>query len=142
MEALRLSHEQYPLRVEKIRHIGQEPFSHVVNFVPPWTIKNIRPQDVQEVPTLQILEKDHLVQIANGLQSISTVISGTKLATFLKVRLGTPLMRIERTVYDIKDRPVEYVVTHYRGDRYSYSVSLQRLAADTEGNGKWLVSST
>jgi len=142
MEGLRLSHDQYPLRVEKVRYIGQEPFSHVVNFVPPWITEKIRPEAVQEIPMLQIFERDLHMQIAKGLQCIWAVISDTKLSAFLNVRIGAPLMRIERTVYDVRDRPVEYVVTHYRGDRYSYSVSLKRLLANTKGNGRWLVSQT
>jgi len=47
-------------------------------------------------------------------------------AGLLDVRVGAPLLSIERTVYTEDGRPIEYVHVLYRSDRYNYTVMLTR----------------
>jgi len=137
MDALKLEPNQNPLRIEKIRFIGKNSFSHVVNYVPPWIGQNIDRKNIKKTPLLEILEKDLQIQISYGSQIITAVVAGPKLADALNIMVGGPLFKIERTVYDVNHSPIEYVVVHYRGDRYSYSVSLKRLHSSPKGTGRW-----
>ncbi len=42
----------------------------------------------------------------------------------ISIDLGAPLLFVERVVQDSQGKPVEYVRSWYRGDRYEYSVEL------------------
>ena len=45
---------------------------------------------------------------------------------FLKVQRTIPILRRIRTSYDESGEVVEYTVSLYRGDRYSYSVEISK----------------
>jgi GntR family transcriptional regulator len=46
------------------------------------------------------------------------------LAALLEVPRRTALLVVTRVTYDAAARPIEYVVGHYRADRYRYSMHL------------------
>jgi GntR family transcriptional regulator len=136
-ESLMLESDQQPLRAEKIRYIGGEPFSHVVNYVPPWIGKQIDRKFIEKIPLLEILEKNLQINIGYGHQTIVATIADPNLSNFLQIMVGAPLLKIQRIVYDVNHNPVEYVIVHYRADRYSYSVRLKRSRSDPEGVARW-----
>lgn len=140
LNSLRLKLGERPLRVEKIRLIDNEPFSHVLNYVPPGIAKRIRRKKMEKFPLLQILESEFGIRAESGGQEITASIADPRLASLLNVMVGAPLLKIERTVYDVHQHPIEYVIVHYRADRYSYSVNLKRLRSRKHGNGQWVVS--
>ncbi len=47
-------------------------------------------------------------------------------AGLLDVRVGAPLLSIERAVYTEEGRPVEYAHALYRSDCYNYTIYLTR----------------
>ena len=47
-----------------------------------------------------------------------------KIADYLHVKEGSPLLFVQRVTKDQRDRIVEYAEFYYRGDRYRYSVQL------------------
>jgi GntR family transcriptional regulator len=137
MTALELKPNQRPLRVEKIRFIDNEPFSHVLNYVPPEIGRKLQRKDTEELPLLHILENKLGIKIESGRQEVTATIAAPRLASFLNTMVGAPLLKCERIVYDVNHRPVEYVLVNYRADRYSYSVNLKRLSSHMPGDGQW-----
>jgi GntR family transcriptional regulator len=53
-------------------------------------------------------------------------------AEWLEIELGAPVMLIHRTTYDAEMKPVEFVKSVYRGDKYSFVAKLR--ARPTEGD--------
>jgi DNA-binding GntR family transcriptional regulator len=49
-----------------------------------------------------------------------------RLARRLGIRVGTPLLRRERTVLDTGRRPVEFALVHYRCDRFCLALNLRK----------------
>jgi GntR family transcriptional regulator len=76
---------------------------------------------------LTVLEKTG-VQVANAEQTITATLAGAKAAESLKVKLGSPLLRIVRVVFDREDRVVEYIIGLYRPDQYQYRTLLSRVS--------------
>lgn len=68
-------------------------------------------------------EKGFLVKSAN--ETIESVIADERLATYLHVAKGSPLLFVQRVTKDQRDRLIEYAEIYYRGDRYRYSVQLK-----------------
>ena len=60
-------------------------------------------------------------------QTISATLADTLVAPRLKVRVGSPLLSVTRTVADQNGRPVEYINILYRPDRYQYRMKLARV---------------
>ena len=102
------------------------PFSYVLNYLPPDIGQKIKKEDLIAKPLLMILEDDLGIKATEAVQSIEATIADTHVASLLGIRVGDPLLKGERTVFDVNHKPVEYVSVLYRADKYFYTVSLKR----------------
>jgi GntR family transcriptional regulator len=118
------------LRIEKIRHIEGDPFSHVFNYLPPELGNNLPMDLVKSKPMLMILEDELGVRANEAEQSVEATIADATDASLLDIRVGDPLLKAERTVYDVKGNPVEYVSVVYRADKYTFTMKLKRKRTD------------
>jgi len=118
------------LRIEKIRYIEGDPFSHVFNYLPP-ELGNKLPIDlVKSKPMLMILEDELGIRANAAEQTVEATIADASDASLLNIRVGDPLLKAERTVYDVKGNPVEYVSVVYRADKYAFTMKLKRKRTD------------
>jgi GntR family transcriptional regulator len=131
-ESLKLNENDKVLRIERIRLIKESPVSYTLSYIPPDLGKKISIKDLTVQPMLDVLEKKCKVEITRGFQIIEATVADSRVASFLDVMTGAPLLKIERTVFDIKNRPVEYISILYRSDRYHYSVDLVRKRSESE----------
>ncbi len=118
------------LRIEKIRHIEGDPFSHVFNYLPPELGNKLPMALVKSKPMLMILEDELGVRANEAEQSVEATIADVADASLLDIRVGDPLLKAERTVYDVKGNPVEYVTVVYRADKYAFTMKLKRKRTD------------
>lgn len=125
-ERLQLEKDQKVLRIERIRLVKEGPLSYIINFVPASLGKKIKPQDLVRQPLMNILEEKCNLKIKRAFQIIEATVADPQVAQYLEVRTGAPLLKVERIVYDINDKPVEFLSVLYRSDRYHYSVELIR----------------
>lgn len=77
-------------------------------------------------PNLSLYElfKEKGYSVKNANETIESIIADQKLAEYLQVPEGSPLLFVQRVTKDQRDRIVEYAEIYYRGDRYRYSVQL------------------
>lgn len=59
-------------------------------------------------------------------QRIHVTVLNEESAAALLVPAFSPAFLVKRTSFDARSRPIEYTESLYRGDRYSYSVSISR----------------
>jgi GntR family transcriptional regulator len=125
-ERLELNTPGQAIRAKKVREIDGKPFSYVINYFPADIGRKIKKKDLLAKPALTILEENLGVQIAEAVQTVEATIADAEVAQLLDVRVGEPLLKAERTVFDRKKRPVEHVSTLYRSDKYYFTVELKR----------------
>lgn len=125
-DRLRLGKAAKVLRIEKVRMVEEEPFSYVLNYLPPDIGEKITADDLVTKPLLMILEEKLGIRPIEAIQSIEATIADAVVAPLLQVRVGEPLLKAERTVFDEHQRPVEYVWVLYRADKYFFTVKLER----------------
>ena len=135
VEQLKLTEDEKALRIERIRTIKGLPISYTLSYVPSDLGKKISIRDLTTRPLLNVLEKECRVRIGRGIQIIEATIADSRIASLLDVMTGVPLLKIDRTVFDMKDRPVEFLTILYRSDRYHYTVELVR--KKTESKSRW-----
>jgi GntR family transcriptional regulator len=114
------------LRLEKVRHIEDNPFSHVLNYLPADIGERVPQDSVAIKPMLMILEEDLGMRADRATQTLEATVADAEVAVLLDIRIGDPLLKAERTVFDIQKKPIEYVSVLYRADKYSYTVNLKR----------------
>jgi GntR family transcriptional regulator len=74
----------------------------------------------------QLIETKCGLKLRSAKQRIYATLADPYLAKLLDVRVGAPLLSIERTVYADNDRPVEFTHSLHAADLYSYVISLIR----------------
>lgn len=114
-------------RSVRVRHLEGTPFSYLTTYVPAdlgrlYTRKHLASQAV-----LTVLEKTG-VEVAHAEQTITATLAGARAAESLRVKLGSPLLRISRIVFDQNEKVVEHIIGLYRPDQYQYRTYLSRIS--------------
>jgi GntR family transcriptional regulator len=125
-ERLGLGEESQVLRIEKIRLVESSPFSYVINYLPQKIGQKVKPEDLTAKPLLMVMEENLGIRPDEADQTIEATIADAHVAPLLDIRVGDPLLKVERTVFDVKNRPVECVFVLYRADKYFFNVKLKR----------------
>lgn len=107
----------------RIRVIDGEPFAYTITYLPNDVGRTITPERMGSAALMEILIQDG-IELASATQSIRPQLADARLGRQLETELGAPVLYVERTVRDTSGRPVEFVKTWYRGDRYEYTVTL------------------
>jgi GntR family transcriptional regulator len=123
---LELKASEQVYRIEKVRSVEKAPFSYVINYLPFRIGKMINMEALKVKPLLMVLEDDLGIRANGADQTIEATVADALVAPLLDVRVGDPLLKVERTVYDIKGKPVECVSVLYRADKYFFNVKLKR----------------
>jgi GntR family transcriptional regulator len=63
---------------------------------------------------------------SQGVETIETVLAPPSVSRLLGTDSTTPMLMLTRTSRDADDRPVEYVRSLYRGDRFRLTTRLAR----------------
>lgn len=126
-------HEHELVRIRRLRHINDSPFSYTVNYLPVAIGERIDAQALYERPLIDVLQQDLKIQIRRAHETVEAASADTEVAAQLEITPMFPVMRIQRTMFGADDRPFELVETFYRADKYKYSVDLVRVRHD----GRW-----
>lgn len=121
-------------RSVRVRHLDGTPFSYLTTYVPGDLGRLYTREHVTLQAVLTVLEKTG-VQVASAEQTITATLAGARAAESLKVKLGSPLLRISRVVFDQNERVVEFIIGLYRPDQYQYRTLLSRVS--TGGAASW-----
>ncbi len=130
-ERLKLGFSEKVLRIKKIRLVDGEPLSYIQNYLPPDIGNKINPDDLKTKPLMMILEDDLGITLSEANQTLEATIADAEVTPLLEVRVGDPLLKAERTIFDTNRQPVEYVTALYRADKYFYSIKLKRKRSKT-----------
>ena len=118
--------------VKRTRTMDGQPFALTITFLPPDVGKKITAAGLRKKALMELLIDGGIV-LSNATQAIRAQLADLDVCSQIDAELGAAVLFVERIVHDSAGRPVEYVRSWYRGDRYEYSVTLD-LATDQEGN--------
>jgi len=130
-EALQLDSPQGTI-VKRTRTMDGQPFALTITYLPPDLGKAITPAGLRRKALMELL-MDTGISLSSASQSIRAQLADLDVGAQIDVELGAAVLFVQRIVHDTAGRPVEYVRSWYRGDRYEYAVTLD-LAPDPDGN--------
>lgn len=113
-------------RLERLRLAGGEPMALEISHLPAAAVPGLLDRGPVEQSLYRILQERYGLRPVKAMQSLEAVAANAYEAEILHVREGTPLLLLERIARDAQDRPVEYVHSLYRGDRYRFTTELIR----------------
>lgn len=124
--------DEYVYRVQRVRLLNNLLFAFTVNYLPELIGSKISKEMLMKEPMLKILEVDLGYEFDEAFQTIEASFSDQDVSDKLEIPSGSPILFVERIMYDKKSKPIEFVQTSYRGDIYKYVVRMKVDKADKE----------
>lgn len=103
---LRLAPDENIRYVERLISTTDGPVAYVRNFLPLHIGKKIKRKELGATFVRDVLAKHHGVAIAKVQDEVEAQLAESRIATLLKIRSGSPLLRIERLFIDVGGAPV------------------------------------
>jgi GntR family transcriptional regulator len=125
---LGLSPKTEVLRIERLRLADDEPIAIEVVFLNAGRFDGITAALSDGASLYQLFSSTYGVELASAEETIEAVIAEGREAGILKCQPGMPLLQLSRRTLDTNGQPIEYVRSHYRGDRYRFQTGLRRPA--------------
>ncbi|WP_055701541.1 MULTISPECIES: GntR family transcriptional regulator [Streptomyces] len=101
-----------------------EPTNHARNFVRPELAARIDPDDLARWPMTKVLRDVVGVRISRITDTVEATLADPETARLLQVPLLSPILHYTGITYDEHGRTLDVARIHYRGDRFSFSVTL------------------
>ncbi len=114
------------LRIERLRLANGEPMAVETTHLAAGRFPRLRGHLERSGSLYAVLSEHYGVHLAAAEQTIETVLAGPHEAGVLGTEVGAPVLLLCRHSLDEEGRPVEYVRSYYRGDRYKFVAWLSR----------------
>ncbi|MGW4979698.1 GntR family transcriptional regulator [Streptomyces mirabilis] len=101
-----------------------EPTNHARNYVRPELAARIDPQDLERWPMTKVLRDVVGVRISRITDTVEARLADPETARLLQVPLLSPILHYTGIVHGEDGRALDVARIHYRGDRFSFTVTL------------------
>ncbi|GAA4856948.1 GntR family transcriptional regulator [Kitasatospora terrestris] len=104
--------------IARLRLVDGEPMAIEYLHVPASLVGGLRAEEMESGDFYELLRDAHGVRVHEATQWMEPTVVSEKEARLLDVPVLSPALHVERLTTDRTGRPVEYVHSLYRGDRY------------------------
>ncbi|MGH9617244.1 MAG: GntR family transcriptional regulator [Acidobacteriaceae bacterium] len=125
-QALHLSNGQPVYHLKRLRLVDNQPVAVVTSYLPSVIFAGIEKLDLARRSLYDIMENVYKHPLQWADEVIGAVIAGPEEAHILQTVVGSALLLVKETTYDVDQTPVEYSISLLRGDRYTASVTSLR----------------
>jgi GntR family transcriptional regulator len=125
-QALQIESGDAVQKAVRVRSTSAGPFSHITTYIPEAIGAHFGRKELAKKPILVLLEEAG-VQVGRAEQTISARLADAQLAQHLDVAVGSALLAVRRLIFDVNERPVQWLHGMYRPDRYEYVMQLSRV---------------
>jgi GntR family transcriptional regulator len=122
-EAMKLVPLTPVVRIVRVRWLDDAPLGHFVSYIPVDLAAGMTRASLKSTPMLVLL-REAGVQIGAAHQTISATLADATLSAALQVEIGSPILRVTRTMIDASGRPVQHILAQFRPDRYQIRLDL------------------
>lgn len=122
--AARLGSTGPVVRIRRLRLDGGEPVSYAENYLRPEHAAKISDADLAAAPVTKLLRDMLALPLTRIDNEVSACTAPAELAALLRVDVLSPVLRSENVTYAAGGTPVDVARIHYRGDRFTFAISL------------------
>ncbi len=122
-QRLNLSPQDTVWEIHRLRLANGEPISLQWSYLPSQLTPGLNQMDLT-ASLFALLKNRFGIQLKFADQTIRTRLATEEEAAFLEISERVPVFDITRVTYDQEQRPVEYLSSLWRGDRYDLRVKL------------------
>ena len=128
-ESLRVDIGSPVIAVDRLLLADEFPMAISQSWISPHVLKGRRPPTTAELDVGSLyawIEKTCGARIAGGEEFVQAVNADEKTARALEISVGTATLVAHRLARSATGQPVEFVILHYRADRYRFGVEWKR----------------
>ena len=108
--------------IERVLLVNKLPILLERTTIPYFYVEGITEEEVKYKPFKEIFENYNII-IKNGKKFIEPQISNHLISKYINVEVGTPILMIDRYVYDLKDNLIAQSEWYVRGDKCRYYIN-------------------
>lgn len=114
--------------LKRVRMANNHPVALEISYLIESLCPNLfNDRDFAKESLYHVLRTDYHLSLTHAEQTFEAR-SATKMeANLLDLEVGSPILHITRVTYTSENRPIEYVESAYRGDRYKFRAVLRQL---------------
>ncbi len=120
------------IKLERLRYIDHEPIVLVTSYLPYERCPLAASADFTQQSLYGFLETNYNLALSRGRRRIEAVIATEDLGEIFKIKVGSPLIRMESVSFDESDTPVEYFIGYFRGDRSRFEMEVVRFDGQSD----------
>ncbi len=120
--ALKLGPDAQVFCLRRLRFVDQAPVAVVTSYLPAAIFQDIDKQDLESQSLYHVFEHIYRRKLQWAEEVIGAATARPEDAKLLQAALGSAVLLIKETTFDIEQTAIEYSVSILRGDRYSASV--------------------
>jgi GntR family transcriptional regulator, nutrient-sensing system regulator len=117
------------LCVQRLRLANREPMAVEQLFVEAARFPRLQERLSDNTSFYELLRTEYHVVLEEAEETIESGIASPSDSQLLGTEMGWPMLLLTRRTWDIDGRPVEFVRSLYRGDRYRFLTRLKLLEA-------------
>ncbi len=135
-QALKLPSGEKVYELKRLRLVNGDPVAVVTSYLPARIFHGIEKYDLEKQSLYHIVESIYRRKLQWAEEVIGAITAGDEEARLLDASIGTPLLHIRETTYDMQQTAIEYSVSLLRGDRYTASLVSIRKALTEYRSGR------
>jgi GntR family transcriptional regulator len=114
------------IRLRRLRLADGEPMAIETTHLPSGRFRGIRKHLAEGGSLYELLTERYGVRMGHAEETIETSLASPAEAELLGADVGLPMLLLSRNSFDVDGKPVEWVHSVYRGDRYKFVTRLDR----------------
>ncbi|MEE1929242.1 GntR family transcriptional regulator [Streptomyces sp. TRM 70351] len=114
-------------RLRRDRTSG-EPTNWAENLIHPEIAGRVAPDALRRMPMTKVLRDEAGVRISRITDTVEARLADPETARLLDVPLLSPILHYTGVTFDERGRAVDVARIHYRGDRFSFSVTVENIS--------------
>lgn len=123
---LSLAIEEPVFQLERLRFINDEPIVVVTTYLPQKYCPNLIQQDLNNLSLYKTLEAQYGIRISRARRILEAIAATEEYAKLLEIEVGAPIQLSRTVAWDQYNRPIEFSIARYRGDRSQFTIDLIR----------------
>lgn len=114
------------VKLDRLRQAGDQPFAVESCYLPAAEFEGLLRKPLERRSLFAILERDYGARLAYSDEEVDATSAAARIAGFLGIQPGTPVLRIRQTIFSAQGKAAMYVIGFYRSDRHTLSIRRYR----------------
>ncbi len=86
------------IKMERLRLVNDRPVFYDINYLPNLNLPRFCNRNIENKSLFEILRKHYQVEVRGGEQKFKAIRAGVKVAEFLQIKQGTPVLHLMRKI--------------------------------------------